>query len=118
MDAATTTPPPRGFATFLAGLQCGMLGSICMLGCLGVAAEWQQRSFWTAENLMASAFYGSRAIHTGFASETVSGLAAYLSMYSLLGALFAAAVGLRVPRLRIVLLAMAFGLGWYWVSFR
>ena len=89
-----------------------------MLAWLGISAKWELRSFWTAENLMASAFYGDGAIRTGFALKTLSGLALYLLIYSTLGALFAAVVADRLPRFRVVLLGVLFGLGWYYFSFR
>ena len=68
-----------------------MLGVLWMLAWLGVSAAWQQRSFWTAENLMASVFYGANAIRSGFAGETLPGLAVYLVLYSMLGAFLATA---------------------------
>ena len=95
-----------------------MLGACWMLLWLGVSDVWQQRNFWTAENLMASAFYGEGAIHRGFAQRTLSGLALYLLLYSMLGALLAAAVGDRLPRVRVFLVSLVFALGWYYLSFR
>jgi hypothetical protein len=118
MDGATDSNRPRVLSAILAGLQGGMVGILCMLAWLGISATWQQRSFWTAENLMASVFYGSRAIRSGFAGETLSGLAMYVVLYSLLGALFAALVRDRLPRVRTFLLAIVFALAWYYVSFR
>src|SRR5512138_3105852 len=118
MDAATPTPRAAALAALLAGLQSGMVGVLCMLGWLGVIAEWQQRSFWIPANLMASAFYGAGAIHSGFASETVSGLAIYIGLYSALGALLAVVVRNRLSRLRTFLVAMLFAIAWYYVSFR
>jgi hypothetical protein len=118
MDAATENPRPRALSAFLAGLEGGTIGVLCMLAWLGVSALWQQRSFWTAENLMATVFYGNRAIRSGFAGETLSGLAAYVVLYGLLGALFAALLRDRFPRMRIFLLSLAFALGWYYLSFR
>ena len=88
---------------FLAGLQGGMLGVCWMLVWLGISAEWQRRSFWTAENLMASAFYGGSAIRSDFAGGTLSGMAVYLLLYSLLGAVFAVIVRDRMPRSRVLL---------------
>ncbi len=102
----------------LAGLQAGMVGVCWMLAWLGVSAVWQRRSFWTAENLMASAFYGDRAIHNGFTSGTVSGLALYLLLYSMLGALLALVLARRMSRVRVLLAAVLFALTWYYVSFR
>src|SRR3954467_157994 len=118
MDAATESPRPRALSAFLAGLEGGTIGVLCMLAWLGVSALWQQRSFWTAENLMATVFYGNRAIRSGFAGETLSGLAAYVVLYGLLGALFAALLRDRFPRMRIFLLSLFFALGWYYLSFR
>jgi hypothetical protein len=95
-----------------------MLGVCWMLLWLGVSDVWQRRSFWTAENLMASAFYGERAIRSGFAERTLSGLALYLLLYSLLGALLAMAVSDRMPRVRVFLVSLLFALSWYYFSFR
>jgi hypothetical protein len=116
MDA-TESPRASTVAALLAGLESGIVGVFWMLAWLGVSAAWQQRSFWTAENLMATAFYGPRAIHSGFASATVSGLALYLMLYGLLGAGFAALVQDRFTRSRTVLVAMLFSLGWYYLTF-
>src|ERR1044071_5222092 len=98
MDPATEDRQRDAFSAALAGLQAGMLGVCWMLAWLGVTAAWERRSFWMAENLMASVFYGDRAIRAGFAAKTLSGLALYLLLYSALGAVFAAAVANRVSR--------------------
>jgi hypothetical protein len=66
---------------------------------------------------MASGFFGAGAIHSGFAFETLSGLALYLSLYSLLGGLFALVLRDHLPRLRTLLLAILFGIAWYYLSF-
>jgi hypothetical protein len=94
-----------------------MVGVLLMLAWLGVSAIWQQRSFWTAENLMASAFYGPTSIHSGFASRTLPGLALYLVLYSLLGALLGVVVRNRATRLRTVLAAIFFAMVWYYATF-
>jgi hypothetical protein len=103
----------KSLSTFLAGL----LGVWWMLAWMGASAVWERRSFWTPENLMASVFYGNAAILPGFASSTVSGLALYVLLYSLLGAGFAMAVGGRLPRPRLALASIAFALCWYYVAF-
>jgi hypothetical protein len=106
------------FPASLAGLQAGMLGVCWMLLWLGISAEWQLRSFWTAENLMSTVFYGERAIRVGFASRTLSGAAVYVLLYSLLGAGFAAVVRDRLSRVRLNLASVLFALFWYYLSFR
>jgi hypothetical protein len=113
----STVPRPDVSTACLAGLQAGMLGAIWMLGWLGVSATWQNRSFWTAENLMATAFYGGAAIRPGFARETFAGIALYLLIYSLLGALLAAVVRDRASRARALLVSVIFAMAWYYLSF-
>jgi hypothetical protein len=115
--AAEPRKPAGALASLLAGLQAGMVGVLLMLAWLGVSAAWQQRSFWTAENLMASAFYGTRSIHSGFASRTLPGLALYLVIYSVLGALLGLAVRDRASRMRTILLSIFFAMVWYYASF-
>jgi len=95
-----------------------MVGALVFLARMGVTAMLERRSFWTPENLMASVFYGGEAIRAGLASTTFSGLALYLLLYSLLGAVFAAAFRSRMSRLRLTLAGVLFGLGWYFLSFR
>jgi hypothetical protein len=101
----------------LAGLQAGMAAALFMLAWLGLSAEWRQSSFWTPENLWASTFYGGDAIHRGFSTSTLSGLALYLLVYSIFGCLFAAILrGLMRP-FRRALIGMIVGVGWYYLSF-
>jgi len=118
MDAATPRVPVAALPAALAGLQSGMVGALCLVMWLGVLAEWQQRNFWIPVNLMASAFYGPRAIRSGFAGETLSGLAAYIALYTLLGAALATVLRDRASRPRTFLIALAFALAWYYLTFR
>ena len=118
MHASTAHRPANPVAIFLAGLQAGMIGICWMLAWLGLSAVSQRRSFWTAENLMATVFHGGGAIRRGFGSSTLSGIALYLLIYSLLGALFAACVRDRLTGLGTVLAGVLFSVGWYWLWFR
>ena len=117
METAAQTRRERAFRAFLAGLEAGMLGALCLLAWLGVSAVWMGRGFWTAANLMASVFYGAGAIRAGFSGSTLSGVALYLLLYSLLGALFAMALQTRMPRLRLTLVSILFAIFWYYLSF-
>lgn len=94
-----------------------MVGVLCMLAWLGVSATWLRRSFWTSENLIASAFYGDAALQRGFAGSTVSGMALYVLVYSLLGGLFAVVFRGQGRQVRVLLLSLAFSMGWYYLSF-
>jgi hypothetical protein len=106
-----------GLACALAGLQAGMLGALAMLVWLGIDSSLDRRSFWSEENLFASLFYGGDAVRAGFGLKTLAGVALYLIIYSLLGAMFAFAVRNRFRPMRNILLALAFALGWYYLSF-
>jgi hypothetical protein len=108
----------KRIAAFLGGLQAGMIGVGWMLAWLGITAVWQRRSFWTPENLMASAFYGGSAIRNGFSSITLSGLALYLLIYSLVGAFFALGMRDKVSPSRTLLIGVLGGLCWYFISYR
>lgn len=105
------------FDMFLAGLQAGMLAALWMLAWLGVSAAWQRSSFWTAENLLASTFFGGAAIRSGFGSTTFSGLALFLLVYSALGGLFAIVARGRLSRLRLVLVSLVLGIAWYYLFY-
>ena len=115
---STPHRPAKPLAVFLAVLQAGMVGIGWMLAWLGLSAMGQRRTFWTAENLMASVFHGGAAIRRGFGVSTLSGIALYLLIYSLLGAVFALSVRNRFTSLGTVLLGLLFSLGWYWLWFR
>jgi hypothetical protein len=118
MNASTAHRPVNPLELFLAGLQAGMIGICWMLAWLGLSAMQQRRSFWTAENLMATLFHGGAAIRRGFGTSTLSGIALYLLIYSLLGAGFALAARSRFTGLGTVLLGVLFSMGWYWLWFR
>jgi len=118
MDNATESRSPSTAFVFLAGLQAGMIGVCGMLAWLGASALWQQRSFWTSENLMASVFYGDDAIRAGFAFSTVAGLAVFLILYSLLGGIFATTVRSRLTGWGTLLVAILFAVWWYYLCFQ
>jgi hypothetical protein len=118
MARASAQVPSEVRSTFLAGLQAGMVAAFWMLVWLGISAKWMQRSFWSPINIMATVFFGDDAIHPGFASTTPSGIALYLTIYSLLGACFALAAKQRLTGLGTLLASVLFALIWYWIWFR
>ena len=118
MNASMERRPANSLAMFLAGLQAGMMAALWMLAWMGVSARWQRHNFWSAENLMASVLAGSSAIRNGFAASTLSGIALYLLIYSLLGAAFAVLVRDRFTGLGKLLLGIFYSVGWYYLWFR
>jgi hypothetical protein len=109
--------PVTAIASALAGMQAGMLGVLCMLAWLGIDSSWDRRGFWRDQNLFASFFYGDAAIHEGFTSKTLSGLALYLAIYSILGFIFGYLMRNQLRSFRRLLLAEIFALGWFYLSF-
>ena len=118
MEDATQTRVPGALATFLAGLQAGMMAVIVMLGWLGVSAAWQHHTFWTAPNQMATVFHGGEAIVPGFGSYTASGIAVYILIYSLLGAAFAELAPRKLTSLGTMLIGVLLAVSWYALWFR
>lgn len=101
----------------LAGLQAGMLGVLGMLAWLGIVSFWDRRGFWREENLFATFFYGDDAVRAGFGVKTLPGVALYLIVYSALGFIFALTVRNHFPPRRLLLAALVFALGWFYLSF-
>lgn len=117
MEVAGVERASDTFSASLAGLQAGMIAALWMLAWMGLSAAWHRTSFWTAENLFATTFYGGAALHTGFSHTTLSGLALYLFVYSSLGGLLAVLMRNRLPRLRLALVCILLAIGWYYLSF-
>jgi hypothetical protein len=117
MGQATENKLIRSLPVPLAGLQAGTVAVLWMLAWLGSSAVWQGRSFWTAENLLASTFYGPAAIHSGFSHQTMSGLALYILVYSSLGGLLAAALRWKLTPVLLLSVSIVLALGWYYLSF-
>ena len=117
MDASTEKPAGRSFSMPLAGLQAGMLAALWMLAWLGAHSVWERRGFWTPENLLASTFYGGSAVRDSFTSHTLSGLALYLTLYSIIGSLLALLLRLRLPPVHLLIVTVLAAVGWYYASF-
>jgi hypothetical protein len=101
----------------LAGLEAGIIAALVLLGWLAIASAWYRNSIWTSANILATTFYGEAALGGVFTSRTVAGLALYLMLYGIVGALFGLALASRESGLRLTLIGVLAGLGWYYLSF-
>jgi hypothetical protein len=101
----------------LAGLEAGILAALVLLVWLALASAWYRRSIWTAANIMATTFYGEAALGRDFTSRTLAGLALYLVLYGIIGALFGLTLASRGASLRTTFIGVLVGLGWYYLSF-
>jgi hypothetical protein len=95
-----------------------MVAAFWMLVWLGISAMWMRHSFWSPANIMATALRGETAIRPGFGPGTPSGIALYLVIYSLLGAMFALLVRRRLTGLGTLLASILVSMAWYWLWFR
>lgn len=89
------------------GLEAGVLGGFAMLGALAGASVADQDAWWRFPNLLATTFYGVRALRSGAGWPTVSGIALQIVIAGAAGAVFGALFGRAPGALRIAL-----GLGW------
>jgi hypothetical protein len=89
------------------GLEAGVLGGFAMLGALAGASVADQDAWWRFPNLLATTFYGARALRSGAGWPTVSGIALQIVIAGAAGAVFGALFGRAPGALRVVL-----GLGW------
>lgn len=107
---------PNWFLT-LAGIQAGIVGGLILLGYLALDSAFHKRSVWTVPNLLASTFYGESAYRAEFGFSTSAGLALLFLVYGALGVLFALVVRDHGTRLRVGLVGLIFGTGWFFLSF-
>jgi hypothetical protein len=117
MEDGGRAPRNREAHCLLAGLEAGIVAALILLGWLALASAWYRRSIWTTANIMATTFYGEAALTQRFSSRTLAGLALYLVLYGIIGALFGLAVPTRAPGLRMTLTGVLVGLGWYYLSY-
>src|SRR5215470_630580 len=100
----------------MAGVEAGVLGGLFMMAWLATLSLLQGRSIWSIPNLLASTFYGEAALRRGFRWTTLSGVALHLIMTAVAGLVFGLAVGGVASRSRVMLLGLASGMTWYFLT--
>ena len=114
---ADQEPRTPAYRYALAGLEAGMMAALAMLALLGSASILYRKSFWTSPNILASTFYGEAALRDRFSGTTFSGLAFYLLIYGVLGALFGLAIRDQRNVLRVMCIGILAAIAWYYFSF-
>jgi hypothetical protein len=105
------------FYVILAGLETGVLGGVGMLVLVAAYSAWRHDSVWAFPNLLASAFYGERALTPRLSPATVAGIALHVFSSGLAGVLFGLAIRGYAVRFRVFLLGLLAGVGWYYISY-
>ena len=100
----------------MAGVESGVLGGAFMLVWLALLSLLEGGSIWRIPNLFASTFYGEAALRRGFRWSTLSGVALHVIMSAVAGLLFGLAVSGIASRSRVMLLGLAAGMMWYFLS--
>src|SRR5947208_5940258 len=100
----------------VAGLESGVIGGVFMLAWLALLSVLQGRAAWSIPNLLASTFYGEAALRRGFRWTTLSGLALQVIVSAVAGLLFGFAVSGIANRGRVMVLGLAAGVAWYFLS--
>jgi hypothetical protein len=101
----------------LAALEAGITAALILLAWLALASAWYRRSIRTAANIMATTFCGEAAMGQESKSRTAAGLALYLVLYGIIGALFGPTLASRDASFRTTPIGVLVGLGWYYLSF-
>jgi len=94
-----------------------MVGVWWMLAWMGASAVWQRPQLLGAGKPDGQLLLWQRGDSPGIGVSTVSGLALYVLVYSLLARGFAMRWAGRLPRPRLALASIAFALCWYYVAF-
>lgn len=99
----------------LAGLQAGVLGGASATIFLVIVSALHHRPWWMWPNVLATTFYGGRALSSGPDWHTVSGIALELLMGGVAGALFGTTFPGVPTSARLMLLGLFWGLAWHYL---
>ena len=109
---------PGRLLELLAGLETGIIGGLVMLAWFLLHSILRNEYWWAVPNLLATTFYGDRALRLGPGRATLSGAALHLATSGVLGAIFALVVSSwRQTYARVALLGLLAGLSWYYLSY-
>ena len=100
----------------MAGVEAGVLGGLFVMAWLATLSLLQGRSIWSMPNLLASTFYGEAALRRGFRWSSLSGVALQVIVSAAVGLLFGLAVSGVANRGRVMMLGLAAGAAWYFLS--
>src|SRR5262245_844937 len=100
----------------MAGIEAGVLGGLFMMAWLAALSLLRGGTIWSMPNLLASTFYGEEALRRGFGWSSLSGVALQVIVSAMAGLLFGLAVDGIPHRGRVMLLGLAAGAAWYFLS--
>jgi hypothetical protein len=100
----------------LIGIQAGVFGGLAIVGFMIVVAVSEGDPWWAYSNILATAFYGGRALRAGAGWVTISGVALQVLLTGLAGAIFGALFAMVESRSRRLLLGVIWGLSWFYIT--
>src|SRR5262249_34458974 len=100
----------------MAGVEAGVLGGLFMRAWLATLSLLQGRVLLCMPDFLASTFFWEAALRRGFLLSSLSAVALHVIVSAMAGLLFGLAVGGIVNRGRVMLLGLAAGVAWYFLS--
>lgn len=117
MDPISRRAAPLKLIHVLAGLRAGVLGGLVVLVWYLLIAEWQDQHWYAMANLLGSSFYGDTAFRSRFGLATLAGLALHIVSSGTAGVLFGLLLPHNIRAFRALLLGLAWGLAWYYLTY-
>lgn len=84
-------PPPPPIVLILAGIECGVLGAIVMIGWFAFQAILDRQYWWAMLNLWGAGVYHNRVFSMGLGAATLAGAATHLFAHGVAGAVWSVA---------------------------
>jgi hypothetical protein len=114
----STHPPLSGrrLRGALRGLQAGVAGALTMIAFMTIVSLLQRNPWWAYPNVLATMFYGGRALEMGPGWPTIAGAAVQVFLAGIAGALFGTVFSEMTGGVRALLLGIIWGLGWFYIT--
>ena len=106
---------PRWVTGALSGIQAGVLGATAVLVFMALVDSVRGEALWTFPHLLATYFYGGRALHARPGWTTVSGVALEVFASGFGGAAFGVLFSSVHSRSRLILIGIVWGIGWLYL---
>lgn len=97
----------------IGGIARGVLGALAILLLMTLISVAERNPWWSYSNVLATVFYGPRALRAGLGWMSVSGAAFQVLLCGVSGAMFGILFGLWHSGPRLLLAGLFWGMVWY-----
>jgi len=109
-------PRGRRLLGALLGIKAGVIGAAAILIFMAVVSLAERDPWWAYPNLLATAFYGARALQLGPGWSTLSGAAFQVILAGVAGAIFGAIFSGVQSGTRLLLLGIIWGVSYFYLT--